>query len=68
LQRLQDVRDLTKTRLTEAQARYKKNYDRTIRKKNKELDAGSWVFVRREAHDKGVNPKLDDQADGRSEY
>jgi hypothetical protein len=28
-----------------------------------ELDFGSWVFVRREVHDTGVNPKLDDQAD-----
>jgi Chromo (CHRromatin Organisation MOdifier) domain len=64
LQRLKDVRDLAKRRLAEAQARYKKNYDRTIRVKNKELDVGSWVFVRREVHDTGVNPKLDDQADG----
>jgi Chromo (CHRromatin Organisation MOdifier) domain len=28
------------------------------------LDVGSWVFVRREVHGTGVNPKLDDQADG----
>jgi hypothetical protein len=46
------------------QARYKNNYDRTIREKNKELDVGSWVFVRREVHVVGVNPKLYDQADG----
>jgi Chromo (CHRromatin Organisation MOdifier) domain len=29
-----------------------------------ELDVGSWVFVRRELHDTGVNPNLDDQANG----
>lgn len=64
LQRLKDVRDLARQRLAEAQARYKKNYDRKIREKNNELDVGSWVFVRREVHDVGVNPKLDDPADG----
>jgi transposase InsO family protein len=48
LQRLKHVLDLAKRRLVEALARYKKNYDRTIREKNKELDIGSWVFVRRE--------------------
>jgi hypothetical protein len=47
LQRLKDVRDLAKRKLAEAQARYKKNYDRTIPENNKELDVGSWVFVRR---------------------
>jgi hypothetical protein len=45
------VGDLAKRRLADAQALYKKKYDRTIREKNKELDVGSWVFVRREVHD-----------------
>jgi hypothetical protein len=61
---LKDVRDLAKRRLADVQARYKKNFDRTIRGKNKELGFGSWVFVRRELHDLGVNPKLEDQSDG----
>jgi hypothetical protein len=35
-----------------------------VRLKNKELQIGSWVFVRKEVHDTGVNPKLDGQTDG----
>jgi hypothetical protein len=31
---------------------------------NKELQTESWVYLRREVHDVGVCPKLDDQVDG----
>jgi hypothetical protein len=64
MQRLKDARDLAKRRLMEAQERYKKIYDRMIREKNKELEVGSWVFVRRELHDTGVNQNIENQADG----
>jgi hypothetical protein len=32
--------------------------------KNKELQAGSWVYLSREVHDTWTNPKLDQQVDG----
>jgi hypothetical protein len=35
-----------------------------VRLKNKELQVGSWVFMRKDVHDAGVNPKLDEQVDG----
>jgi hypothetical protein len=35
-----------------------------VREKNKELQAGSWVYVRKEVHATGKNPKLDAQVDG----
>jgi Chromo (CHRromatin Organisation MOdifier) domain len=35
-----------------------------VREKNKELQAGSWVHLRREVHDTGTNPKLEQQVDG----
>jgi transposase InsO family protein len=64
LKRLKELHPLAQRRLAEAQLRYKRNYDRTVRLKNKELQIGSWVFVRKEVHDTGVNPKLDEQTDG----
>jgi transposase InsO family protein len=64
LKRIKELRPLALRRLAEAQARYKRNYDRTIREKNNELGVGSWVYVRRETHDTGINPKLDEQVDG----
>jgi hypothetical protein len=59
LQRLKELHPLAQRRLAEAQARYKSGLDRSIREKNKELKAGSWVYLRREVHDPGTNPKLD---------
>jgi hypothetical protein len=50
--------------LAEAQAQYKRNFDRSIKDKNKEVLSGSWVYLRREVHEVGRNPKLDDQVDG----
>jgi hypothetical protein len=44
--------------------RYKRNYDRTVRLKNKELQVGSWVFIRKEVHEAEVNPKLCEQVNG----
>ena len=55
---------LAQTRLAEAQAQYKKNFDRSIKEKNKEVLVGSWVYLRRVVHEAGRNPKLDDPVDG----
>ena len=55
---------LAQTRLSEAQAQYMRNFDRSIKEKNKEVLAGSWVYLRREVHEAGRNPKLDDPVDG----
>jgi hypothetical protein len=55
---------LAQTRLAEAQAQYKKNFDRSIKEKNKEVLSGSWDYLRREVHEAGWNPKLEDQVDG----
>jgi hypothetical protein len=52
---------LAQTRLAEAQAQYKRNFDRSIKEKNKEVLSGSWVYLRREVHEAGRNPKLNDQ-------
>jgi hypothetical protein len=64
LQRLKELYPKAQRRLAEAQARYKAGLERSIREKNKELQAGSWVYLRREVHDPGTNPKLDQQVDG----
>jgi hypothetical protein len=50
--------------LAESQAQYKKNFDRSIKEKNKEVLSGSWVYLRREVHEAGRNPKLPDKVDG----
>jgi hypothetical protein len=50
--------------LAESQARYKAGFDKGIREKFRDVSEGSWVFVRREVHETGTNPKLDDQVDG----
>jgi Integrase zinc binding domain len=62
--RVKELVPLAQTRLAEAQAQYKKNFDRSIKEKNKELLSGSWVYLRREVHEAGRNPNLDDQVDG----
>jgi hypothetical protein len=62
--RVKELVPLAQTRLAEAQAQYKKNFDRSIKENNKGLLSGSWVYLRREVHEAGRNPKLDDQVDG----
>jgi hypothetical protein len=62
--RVKELVPLAQTRLAEAQAQYKKNFDGSIKEKNKEVLSGSWVYLRREVHEAGQNPKLDDQVDG----
>jgi hypothetical protein len=64
LQRLKELHPLAQRRLAEVQARYKAGFDRSEREKNKELQAGSCVYLRREVHDTGTNPKLYQQVDG----
>jgi Integrase core domain/Integrase zinc binding domain/Chromo (CHRromatin Organisation MOdifier) domain len=64
LHRLKELQPLAQRRLAEAQTRYKAAFDRSVREKNKELPPGSWVYLRREVHETGVSPKLDDQVDG----
>jgi transposase InsO family protein len=64
LLRLRELCPLAQRRLEEAQARYKRNYDGSIREKNKTTRNGDWVYVRREVHDSNVNPKLDSPVDG----
>jgi hypothetical protein len=54
---------MAQKRLAEAQAQYKRDFDRRT-EKNKEMLSGSWVYLRREVHEAGRNPKLDDQVDG----
>jgi hypothetical protein len=55
---------LAKKNLAEAQARYKEKFDRSVREKKKQLQEGSWVYVRKEVHATGKNPKLYAQVDG----
>jgi Chromo (CHRromatin Organisation MOdifier) domain len=64
LTRLCGLMPKARQRLADAQERYKKNFDRTVREKNKELPVGGWVYLRKEEHSVGVNPKLTDQATG----
>ena len=64
LHRLKELLPLARSRLAESQARYKAGFDKGIREKNKDVSEGSWVFVRREVHETGTNPKLDEQVDG----
>jgi hypothetical protein len=62
--RVKELVPLAQTRLAEAQAQYKKTFDRSIKENNKEVFSGSWVYLHREVHESGRNPKLDDQVDG----
>jgi Chromo (CHRromatin Organisation MOdifier) domain len=62
--RVKELVTLAQTRLAEAQAQYKRNFDRSIKEKNKEVLSGSWVYLHFEVHDTVRNPKLDDQVDG----
>jgi hypothetical protein len=47
LDRLKELRPLAKKKLAESQARYKATFDISVRENNKELQAGSWVYVRK---------------------
>jgi hypothetical protein len=62
--RVKELVPLTQTMLAESQAQYNRNFDRGIKEKNKEVFSVSWVYLRREVHEAGRNPKLDDQVDG----
>jgi hypothetical protein len=64
INRVKELIPLAQTRFAEAQAQYKRKFDRSIKEKNKELLSGSCVYLRRELHEAGRNPKLDDQVDG----
>jgi Chromo (CHRromatin Organisation MOdifier) domain len=61
---LKELRPLAKNKLAKSQARYKATFDRSVRENNKELQAGSWVYVPKEVPAKGTYPKLDAQVDG----
>jgi hypothetical protein len=64
LQQLRELMPLARERLAEAQGRYKRNYDRTVRPKNDVIPKDAWVYVRKEVHAAGTNPKLDEQVEG----
>mgnify|MGYP003561719933 FL=1 len=64
LAKIRELIPLAQQRLAESQARYKKNFDRSVKEKNKNVRRDSWVYLRREVHEVGRNPKLDDQVDG----
>jgi hypothetical protein len=64
LNRLGELKALAAQQLRLAQERYKRNYDAHVRPKNLQISPGGWVYVRRELHEAGVNPKLLDQVDG----
>jgi hypothetical protein len=64
LQQLRDLMPLARESLAEAQGRYKQNYDRTVRPKNDGIPKDAWVYVRKEVHAAGTNPKLDEQVEG----
>jgi hypothetical protein len=62
--RVKELVPLAQMRLAEAQAQYKRKFDRSIKEKNKAVLSESWVHHRREVHEAGRNPKLDYQVDG----
>jgi hypothetical protein len=64
LGRIRELVPLAQQRLAESQAQYKRNFDRSVKEKNKDVLPNSWVYLRREVHDVGQNPKLNDQVDG----
>jgi hypothetical protein len=64
LQKLRELVLLARERLAEAQGRYKRNYDRTVRPKNDCIPKDAWVYVRKEVHAAGTNPKLYEQVEG----
>jgi transposase InsO family protein len=65
LQTVRELYPLARERLTQAQARYKENFYRSVRENNRMLNSGDWVYLRKEVHDANVNPKLDAPQTGR---
>jgi Integrase core domain len=64
LQHIKELCPVARQRLADAQARYKRNFDNSIREKNMDLVPGEWVFLKREVHREEDSPKLASQADG----
>jgi hypothetical protein len=64
LGKIRELVPLAQQRLAESQARYKSNFYRSVKEKNKYVLPNSWVYLRREVREVGRNPKLDDQVDG----
>jgi hypothetical protein len=64
LTRLRGLMPLARQRLADAQERYKKKFDRTVREKSKELSVGDWGYLLKEEYTPGVNQKLTDQVTG----
>ena len=64
LTKLRQLLPEARRELAAAQARYKRGYDSHVRLKNQSIEDGSFVYIRREVHDPGLNPKLDSPVDG----
>jgi hypothetical protein len=64
LGRIRELVPLAQQRLAESQARDNRNFDRSVKEKSKDVLPNSWVYLRREVHEVGRNPKLDDLVDG----
>jgi transposase InsO family protein len=64
LQQIKELCPVSRQRLADDQARYKRNFDNSIREKNMDLAPGDWVFFKREVHREEDSPKLASQADG----
>jgi hypothetical protein len=64
LRNIRELVPLEQQRLVESQARYKRNFDRSVKEKNKDVLPNSWIYLRREVREVGRNPKLDDRVDG----
>lgn len=61
LELLKDLLPRVKESIAKTQARYKRDYDRRVRPKNKELKDGDWVFVDNHSQ---TRRKLDAKTDG----
>jgi hypothetical protein len=64
LKRLRELKTLAQRRLSDAQERYRRNYDNSVREKNKDIPVGAWVYLRKEVQESGESPKLASQAEG----
>jgi hypothetical protein len=63
LGKIRELVPLAQQRLAESPARYKRNFDRNVKEKNKDVLPNSWVYLRRKVHEVDRNPKADDQVD-----
>jgi hypothetical protein len=61
---LRELKALAQRTLTYYQERYKRNYDKSVREKNKNIPVGGWVYLRKEVQESGESPKLASQAEG----